>query len=139
MRSASAWAAASFLPLRSARAAPTQSASPPAAAVQEALNLADFETLARQRLQHMVYEFIASGGADEITLRWNREALDQIRLQPRVLVDVSKLRDSGDSVRPGAAIPDPLGADRLSSFDPSRRRAGHGQGGGRRRRRLRGE
>ena len=92
MRSASAWAAASFLPVRSAATgAQAPSASAPADAVEEALNLADFETLARQRLQHMVYEFIASGGADEITLRWNREALDQIRLQPRVLVDVSKL------------------------------------------------
>jgi 4-hydroxymandelate oxidase len=92
LRSASAWAAAALLPVR---AAPTQaqaaSAAAPAHAIEEALNLADFETLARRRLQHMVYEFIASGAADEITLRWNREALEQIRLQPRVLVDVSKL------------------------------------------------
>src|SRR5262249_19162266 len=27
----------------------------------------------------------------EITLRWNREALDRIRLRPRILVDVSNL------------------------------------------------
>ncbi len=31
------------------------------------------------------------GAADEITLRWNREAWQQIRLRPRVLVDVSQL------------------------------------------------
>ncbi|MGB6942747.1 MAG: alpha-hydroxy acid oxidase [Bryobacteraceae bacterium] len=31
------------------------------------------------------------GAADEITLRWNREAYNQIRLRPRVLVDVSNL------------------------------------------------
>lgn len=60
----------------------------------EALNLFDFETLARQRLPHMAYEFIASGAADENTLRWNREAYDKIQLHPQVLVDVSRLDTS---------------------------------------------
>jgi 4-hydroxymandelate oxidase len=39
----------------------------------------------------MLYEFVASGAADELTLRWNRESYDKIRLRPRVLIDVSKL------------------------------------------------
>ena len=50
--------------------------------------LADFEPLAKERLSHFAYEYIASGAADELTIRWNREAFDQIRLRPRVLVDV---------------------------------------------------
>ena len=53
--------------------------------------LADFEPLAKERLSHFAYEYIASGAADEITIRWNREAFDQIRLRPKVLVDVEKI------------------------------------------------
>lgn len=55
------------------------------------LNLSDFEESARKKMSPMTYEFVASGAADELTLRWNRESLDKIRLLPRVLVDVSKL------------------------------------------------
>ncbi len=39
----------------------------------------------------MAYEYVASGAADEFTVRWNRQALDAIKLNPRVLVDVSQL------------------------------------------------
>jgi 4-hydroxymandelate oxidase len=38
----------------------------------------------------MYWEYL-SGVADEITLRWNRQAYDRLRLRPKVLVDVSKL------------------------------------------------
>lgn len=37
----------------------------------------------------MAYEYVASGAADENTLRWNREAYDRIRLRPRILQDVA--------------------------------------------------
>jgi 4-hydroxymandelate oxidase len=53
------------------------------------LSLPELEQRARECLSHMAYEFVASGAADEITLRWNREAYDRIRLRPRVLRDVS--------------------------------------------------
>ena len=36
-------------------------------------------------------QVLAGGGADEITLRRNRESFDQLLLRPRVLVDVSQL------------------------------------------------
>jgi 4-hydroxymandelate oxidase len=39
----------------------------------------------------MAYEFLASGAADEVTLRWNREAFQRIALRPRVLRDTSRL------------------------------------------------
>ena len=53
--------------------------------------LTDFEPLAQARVSPMVWEYVNSAAADEITLKWNREALNRIRLKPRVLVDVSKL------------------------------------------------
>jgi hypothetical protein len=56
-----------------------------------ALSLADFESLARDYVSHGAWARIQGGAADEITLRWNREAYEHIRLRPRVLVDVSKL------------------------------------------------
>jgi 4-hydroxymandelate oxidase len=53
--------------------------------------LADLEELARGSLPHMAYEFVASGAADELTVRWNRESFDRIRLRPRVLEDVRRI------------------------------------------------
>lgn len=56
-----------------------------------AVSLGDFELLARERMTAMAWEYISGGAGDELTLRWNREAYDRIKLKPRVLVDVSKL------------------------------------------------
>lgn len=56
-----------------------------------AVSLGDFELLARERLTAMAWEYISGGAGDELTLRWNRDAYDRIKLKPRVLVDVSKL------------------------------------------------
>jgi 4-hydroxymandelate oxidase len=58
---------------------------------QPLVTLADYDPCARARLPHMVYEYIAGGAGDEITLRANRDAFDRILLRPRVLVDVSNL------------------------------------------------
>jgi 4-hydroxymandelate oxidase len=54
-------------------------------------SLFEMEALARDSMVKSTYDLVSGGAADEITLRWNREALDRIQLQPRVLVDVSKL------------------------------------------------
>ncbi len=53
------------------------------------LNLKDYETAARSKLPLGVYDYYARGAADDITLRENETAWTQIRLSPRVLVDVS--------------------------------------------------
>jgi 4-hydroxymandelate oxidase len=53
--------------------------------------LADFESLAKRQMSHMAYEYVAAGAGDEITLRENERAFDRIRLQPRVLADVSTI------------------------------------------------
>lgn len=55
------------------------------------VSVADFEAAARQRLSHMTWEYFSSGVADELTLRWNRDAYDRLRLRPKILVDVSRL------------------------------------------------
>jgi 4-hydroxymandelate oxidase len=73
--------------------APATAAS--GAAIQESVaatvNLFDFEPLARSCLSAMAWEYISGGAGDEVTLRWNRESYDRLRLRPRILTDVSKL------------------------------------------------
>jgi len=93
--SGAAIAAAAVLPFQGAMAAnPEQSNSstPPADhSLAEAVSLSDFEQVAHERMSHMAWEYINSGAADEITLRWNREAFDRIRFNQRVLGDTTKL------------------------------------------------
>jgi 4-hydroxymandelate oxidase len=62
-----------------------------AAPAAEPITLADFEPLAKRRMTHMAYEYVAGGAGDEITLRDNQAAYDRLRLHPRVLVDVSAI------------------------------------------------
>jgi hypothetical protein len=57
------------------------------------LTLADFESAARQSMAQSVYEYLAGGAGDEISLRANQIAFDRIYLLPRVL------RDSRLSIR----------------------------------------
>ncbi len=57
----------------------------------DAVCLADFEAMARERMSHMAYEYISAGAGDEVTLGWNRESFNRIRLRPKVLVDVSSI------------------------------------------------
>jgi len=47
--------------------------------------LDDYEALARERLSAQAWGYYAGGAADEITIRWNREAFERVRLAPRVL------------------------------------------------------
>lgn len=58
---------------------------------QDILSLPEFEECARRCMTPMAYEYVASGAADEHTVRWNREAFDRIRLRPRVLRDVASV------------------------------------------------
>lgn len=55
-----------------------------------AYNIADLRELARRRLPRGIFEFIDRGAEDEVSLRNNRAAFERIRLNPRVLVDVSQ-------------------------------------------------
>ena len=57
-------------------------------------NLFDFEEVAKGNMSQAAWEYLASGAADEITLRWNRESFDRIMLCPRVLVDTGNIDTS---------------------------------------------
>jgi len=39
----------------------------------------------------MAWEYINGAAADELTVKWNREAYQKLRLKPNILVDVSAL------------------------------------------------
>ena len=54
-------------------------------------DIPDYARVAPTRMGRMGWDYISGGAADELTLRWNREAYDRIKLRPRVLVDVSQL------------------------------------------------
>jgi len=62
--------------------------TPPAA---ELADLLDYERLAPAHMSAMAWSYLSGGAADELTLRWNREAFDRLRLRPRILVDVSRI------------------------------------------------
>jgi len=70
------------------------------------LCLPDFEPAARELLPHAVYEYVAAGAGDEITLRENEAAFDRIRLRPRVLRDVTRV-DTSISLF-GQILPHPI-------------------------------
>jgi len=58
--------------------------------VDELLNLYDFERAAQPLLPPVARDYYASGATDEITLRRNRQAFDELCIAYRVLVDVSR-------------------------------------------------
>ena len=60
-------------------------------------NIDDVESEALKRLPRPIYDLVAGGAADEVTLRANRDALEALMLRPRVLVH-SGQRDLSTSV-----------------------------------------
>jgi 4-hydroxymandelate oxidase len=58
--------------------APEQNHDP---TLSDFLGLADFEAAARKRMAHAVYEYVAGGAGDEISLRANGAAFDKIFLR----------------------------------------------------------
>lgn len=63
----------------------------------EILNLDSLEALARERLEPMLFDYIAGGAGDEWTLRENREAFSRVQLLPRMLRGVGQ-RDQRTTV-----------------------------------------
>lgn len=53
------------------------------------INIAEYEAAAREVMSQMAYDYYAGGALDEVTLGRNQSAFDEIRLQYRVLRDVS--------------------------------------------------
>jgi 4-hydroxymandelate oxidase len=52
------------------------------------LNLDEYEKAARDRLEGSIYDYVAGGALDEITLRENRSAYERWRFLPRAMVGV---------------------------------------------------
>ncbi|WP_076698563.1 alpha-hydroxy acid oxidase [Salipiger abyssi] len=53
--------------------------------MKHAVNIDDLRRLARARLPRVVFDYLDGGAEDETTLRANRQALDDLRLTPRLL------------------------------------------------------
>jgi isopentenyl diphosphate isomerase/L-lactate dehydrogenase-like FMN-dependent dehydrogenase len=58
------------------------------------VNLFDFEEIAREKLPREIYDFIAGAAEDEVSHGRNRAAWNEIKLLPRMLVDVSNVDTS---------------------------------------------
>lgn len=54
---------------------------------QDLVSVADYEQLAARYIDHPVFEYIAGGAGDDITLRRNGTAFDELYLRTRVLKD----------------------------------------------------
>src|SRR5882724_1306434 len=73
---------------------------------KEAINVFDFEPVARQNVPPAHFGYMASGIDDEVTLRANREGFLKLQLRPRRLVDVSKVDMSVEIL--GTRYPNPI-------------------------------
>ena len=92
LQSMGALAGASILPLAAnGKSADNEQFDSSPTDLQEIINLFDFEKMAEGTMSKMAYEFVASGAADEFTVKWNREALDKVKIQTQVLNDVANL------------------------------------------------
>jgi len=62
----------------------------------DAINVFDFEAIAKRNLSPAHYTYLSMGVQDEFTLRANREAFGDVQLRPRRLVDVRELDTMSD-------------------------------------------
>ncbi|UPG71001.1 alpha-hydroxy-acid oxidizing protein [Roseomonas gilardii subsp. gilardii] len=67
---------------------------------------ADYEAEARQRMEAAAWAYLSGGSADELTLRWNREGFDRLRLRGRVLADMAGANTRLDLL--GASLEHPV-------------------------------
>jgi 4-hydroxymandelate oxidase len=61
------------------------------------VSLVDMEAMAKLRMDHNTWEYVAGGATDEITLRRNREAFGEIAVNPRYLEELTE-RDMSTTV-----------------------------------------
>ena len=59
--------------------------------IKDCNNTSDFRRLAKKRLPAPLFHYIDGGADDEVTLRRNTEAFDQVRLIPDALADLSNM------------------------------------------------
>jgi 4-hydroxymandelate oxidase len=73
---------------------------------KDALDVFDFEPVARKNLPPAHFGYLATGIDDEVTLRANREGFLKFQLRPRRLVDVSRVDTTTDIL--GATYDSPI-------------------------------
>ena len=59
--------------------------------IKDCNNTSDFRRLAKKRLPAPLFHYIDGGADDEVTLRRNTEAFDQVRLIPDALADLANM------------------------------------------------
>jgi isopentenyl diphosphate isomerase/L-lactate dehydrogenase-like FMN-dependent dehydrogenase len=85
-----------------------------------AWNIADLRGLARQRLPRGIFDYLDRGAEDEVGVRRNREAFDDIKLLPRIAVDVRQCSQDIELFGRRQAMPlivAPTGAGGLLWYD----------------------
>src|SRR5262245_61099124 len=88
---------------------------------KDAINVFDFEPVARVNIPPAHFGYMASGIDDEVTLRANREGFLKFHLRPRRLVDVSKVDMSTEIL--GVRYDSPIIVAPVGARRPSTRRA----------------
>ena len=58
------------------------------------LNVFDYEQLARQKLHPAIWDYLAAGADDEVTLARNRSSFERIAIRPNLLADVERVDTS---------------------------------------------
>ena len=64
------------------------------ASARDALNVFDFEPVARQKLPPAHFGYLATGVDDDATVRANREGFSRYQMRSRRLIDVSRIDTS---------------------------------------------
>jgi 4-hydroxymandelate oxidase len=73
--------------------------------LQRIVALADFEPIARERMDPAAYDYVAGGAWDELTLAENLAAWRRYRFRPRVLQDIRTLDVGGTFLGRPSALP----------------------------------
>jgi isopentenyl diphosphate isomerase/L-lactate dehydrogenase-like FMN-dependent dehydrogenase len=87
--------------------------APAITSVSEALNVFDFEPVAKAKIPVAHWAYLATGTDDDGTIRANRDGFNHWALKPRRLVDVSKI--DGSVTLHGTRYPTPIVLNPLSS------------------------
>jgi 4-hydroxymandelate oxidase len=78
-------------PAAAPQAAPSVGPTQPAAPTAPLFSVPQYEERARGLVSVPAWEYYDQGCADDVTVRWNREALQRLRLESRVMVDVARI------------------------------------------------
>jgi 4-hydroxymandelate oxidase len=75
-------------------AAPRAAVPTPAAGSVDLFSIPQYEERARELISIPAWEYYDQGCADDLTVRWNREAFQRLRFESRVMVDVETIDTS---------------------------------------------